>query len=159
MPASEREERVPAIEIELGGREKRFYDRIRGQLQAPVHGASTGLKDILLLLPDLTVLMFRLLRDDRVAIGDKAIALLGIGYVLSPIDLMPEFLFGPFGLIDDVLVISATLSRLVNHVHPDIVRSHWAGQGDALDAIQRLTGWAEDQFSGRLGKAVRRLFG
>ncbi|MCP5066121.1 MAG: DUF1232 domain-containing protein [bacterium] len=147
MPTSQREGRIPSVEIELGSREQRFYDRVRGQLKAPVHGESTGLKDVLLLLPDLTVLMFRLLRDDRVAIGDKAIALLGVGYVLSPIDLIPDFIFGPFGLIDDVLVLSATLSRLVNHVHPDVVRSHWAGQGDALDAIQRISGWAEDQFT------------
>ena len=79
--------------------------------------------------------------------------------MLSPIEVLPELLLGPFGLIDDVLVLAATLSRLVNHVHPDVVRSHWSGQGDALDAIQNLTGWAEDQFGGRLRGAVRRFLG
>ncbi len=147
------------VEIELGTREQRLYDRLRGRLQTPVHGAPTGFRDVVLLLPDLTTLMFRLLRDERVAVGDKAIALLGIGYVLSPIDVLPEFLLGPIGLVDDVVVVAATLSRLVNHVHPDVVRSHWSGQGDALEAIQRLTGWAEDQFTGRLRGVVRRLLG
>lgn len=147
------------IEIELGVGEQRFYDRLRSRLKLPAPGQGSGLRDMILLLPDLTVLMFRLLRDDRVAIGDKAIALFGIGYVLSPIDLLPEFIFGPFGLIDDVLVLAATLSRVVNHVHPDIVRSHWSGQGDALDAVQRLSGWAEDQFSGRIGGLFKRLLG
>lgn len=159
MPVDPRQGRGPVVEIELAAREQRFYDRVRSQMKTPVRGAPTGLKDILLLLPDLTVLMLRLLKEDRVAVGDKAIALLGIGYVLSPIDLIPGFLFGPIGLIDDVIVISATLSRLVNHVHPDVVRSHWPGQGDALDAIQRVTGWAEDQFGGRLRNVARRIFG
>ena len=81
----------------------------------------------------------RLLRDQRVSLGDKAVALLGLGYVLSPIDLLPEVLLGPIGLLDDLVVVAATLSRLLNHVHPDVVRSHWPGQGDALDAIQRVT--------------------
>jgi uncharacterized membrane protein YkvA (DUF1232 family) len=145
------------IEIELNPREQRFYDRVRSRVVAPRAGHSSGFGDMLLLLPDLTILLMRLLRDERVSIGDKAIALAGIAYVLSPLDLMPEFLFGPVGLLDDLLVIAATLSRLVNHVHPDVVRCHWSGRGDALEVIQRLSGWCERQFTGRLGGAVRRL--
>ena len=145
------------IEIELNPRERRFYDRIRSHVVSPQPGQASGFRDMLLLLPDLTILLLRLLRDERVSIGDKAIALAGIAYVLSPIDVMPEVLFGPIGLLDDLVVIAATLSRLVNHVHPDVVRSHWSGQGDALDAIQRVSGWCEQQFTGRLKGVVRRL--
>jgi uncharacterized membrane protein YkvA (DUF1232 family) len=145
------------IEIELNPREQRFYDRIRSRVAAPQPGQRSGLRDMLLLLPDLTVLLLRLLRDDRVSVGDKGIALAGIAYVLSPLDLMPEFLFGPIGLLDDLVVIAATLSRLVNHVHPDVVRSHWSGQGDALESIRRVSAWCERQFTGRLQAVVRRL--
>ena len=145
------------IEIELNPRERRFYDRIRSRVAPPQPGQASGLRDMLLLLPDLAILLLRLLRDKRVSVGDKAIALAGLAYVLSPLDLMPEFLFGPFGLLDDLVVISATLLRLVNRVHPDVVRSHWAGQGDALEVIQGVTAWCERQFSGRLQGVVRRL--
>jgi uncharacterized membrane protein YkvA (DUF1232 family) len=147
------------IEIELNPREQRYYDRIRSRVVAPQPGQASGLRDMLLLLPDLTVLLLRLLRDERVSVGDKGIALAGVAYVLSPLDLMPEFIFGPIGLLDDLVVIAATLSRLVNNVHPDVVRSHWSGQGDALDVIQRVTGWCERQFTGRLRGVVRRLLG
>jgi uncharacterized membrane protein YkvA (DUF1232 family) len=133
------------ITIDLNPREKRFYDRVREALVAPHPGERSGMRDVLLLLPDLTVLLFRLLRDARVPVGAKAIALLGVGYVLSPVDLVPEALFGPIGLMDDLLIVAATLSRVLNYVHPDVVRSHWSGQGDALDAIQRASGWAETQ--------------
>lgn len=145
------------IEIELNPREQRFYDRIRSRVAAPQPGRASGFRDMLLLAPDLTILMLRLLRDERVSLGDKGIALAGIAYVLSPIDLMPEFLFGPIGLLDDLVVIAATLSRLVNHVHPDVVRSHWSGRGDALEVIQRVSAWCERQFTGRLQSVVRRL--
>jgi uncharacterized membrane protein YkvA (DUF1232 family) len=90
------------------------------------------------------------MRDDRVPVGSKALAVLGVGYVMSPLDFLPALLFGPLGLLDDVVVVAATLSRILNHVHPDVVRSHWSGQGDALEAIQRVTHWSESLFTVRL---------
>jgi len=141
--------------IELGARERRLYDRLRAAVAAPPRpGRPPGPRDLLLLLPDLAVLLARLLRDPRVPRGGKAIALLGIGYVLSPIDLLPEGLLGPIGLVDDLFVVGAALSRLLNYVHPDVVRSHWSGPGDALDAIQRATGWAEDRTRGVLRRML-----
>jgi uncharacterized membrane protein YkvA (DUF1232 family) len=83
-------------------------------------------------------------------------AVLGVAYVLSPIDLLPEFLFGPIGLLDDALVLALTVSRLVNRVHPDVVRAHWSGQGEVLDAIQRVSGWAERQLGGRMRRTIER---
>jgi uncharacterized membrane protein YkvA (DUF1232 family) len=142
------------VTIDLNPREKRFYDRVREALVAPHPGERSGMRDVLLLLPDLTVLLFRLLRDARVPVGAKAIALFGVGYVLSPVDLVPEALFGPIGLMDDLLIVAATLSRVLNYVHPDVVRSHWSGQGDALDAIQRASGWAETQVRGVLRRVL-----
>ena len=120
--------------------------------------AARAQRDLILLLPDLTVLLIRLLRDGRVPAGGKAIALFGVGYLLSPIDLIPGLLFGPIGLIDDLLVLSACFSRLLNYVHPDVVESNWPGQGDALDAIQRLAEWSENLLTNRLPAVVRRIF-
>ena len=81
-----------------------------------------------------------------------------VAYVLSPIDVMPELIFGPFGLIDDLLVVAAALSRLMDRVHPDLLRHHWPGQGDALEAILRVTSWGNDQLTTRLPTIVRRFF-
>jgi uncharacterized membrane protein YkvA (DUF1232 family) len=142
--------RDSVVEIELNPRERRLYDRVRALVASPSPGTSMGLRDLLLLLPDLLVLLSRLIRDDRVPTLSKAIALGGIAYVLAPIDLVPVLLFGPLGLVDDLLIVAAAFSRLVNRVHPDVVRAHWPGKGDALDAIQRLTTWGESQVSGRL---------
>ena len=138
------------VTIELNPRERRLYDELRARVVENEPGAPTGVRDALLLLPDFTVLLARLLRDPRVPRGSKLLALFGLGYVLSPIDLLPSLLLGPIGLIDDLLVLSAALSRLLNHVHPDVVRSAWPGQGDALEAIQQLTQWSAGVFRGKL---------
>jgi uncharacterized membrane protein YkvA (DUF1232 family) len=145
------------VEIELNPAEQRLYDRVRASLVAGGSRRGSGLGDLALLVPDLCVLLLRLLRDERVAIGDKAVALAGLAYVLSPIDLMPALLFGPLGALDDLVVVTAAASRLVNHVHPDVVRMHWAGKGDALDAIHRVSEWSERQVGKRVRGLLRRV--
>ena len=143
------------ITIELNPREQRLYDRLRARVVRSKPGEASGLPDLLLLLPDLTVLLLRMLRDDEVPIGSKAIAVMGVGYALSPIDLLPSLLLGPVGLVDDLLVVTAALSRLVNRVHPDVVRRNWSGRGDALEEIQRVTLWSETFMRERIAGLLR----
>ena len=47
------------------------------------------------------------------------------------------------------------MSRIINHVHPDLVRAHWPGAGDALDVVRRVTSWAESL----LGATMTRVLG
>ena len=149
--------RVPAdrLEIDLRAREKSVYDRLRARVVTREPGGHAGLRDLLLFLPDMVVLLVRLTRDPRVPVGVKAVAMLGIGYSLSPIDLLPEFLFGPIGFLDDLLIAAAAISYILNHVHPDLVRAHWPGPGDVLDVVKRVLGHAE----GFVGKTLRRVLG
>jgi len=144
-----------AVTIDLNPRERRLYDRVRASLANADPGGRSSVGDVLMLFPDLTVLLARLMRDRRVPFRSKLIALLGVSYVLSPIDLLPALLFGPIGWLDDALVVTAALSRILNDVHPDIVRSHWSGKGDALAAIQRMAGWSRGLVGNRVRRATR----
>ena len=143
------------VTIELNPKERGLYDRLRARVVVPEPGAGSGLRDIQLLLPDLSVLLMRLMRDDRVPLGSKLVAAAGVAYVFSPIDLMPTFIFGPLGLVDDLFFVGSALSGILNNVHPDVVRAHWPGQGDALEAIQRATSWSENQIRSRLRRLLR----
>jgi uncharacterized membrane protein YkvA (DUF1232 family) len=143
------------LEIEVSGRDRRLYDRVRAKLTGASAGAPTGVADLLLLLPDLVVLLARLLRDARVPLAAKLTAAAGLAYVMSPVDLMPEILFGPLGILDDVVIAAAALSRVLNHVHPDLIAAHWSGRGSALESVQRVARWAEE----RVGNRVMRLLG
>jgi len=151
--------RGSVVMIELNPREQRLYDRLRNRLVESVPGAGSGFRDLILLLPDLTILLARLMRDRRVPLPQKAIAIAGMAYVASPIDLLPAMIFGPLGFLDDLFVVAACLSRLLNQVHPDVVRSHWSGQGDALEVIQSVTSWFEEELKLRvsdLSSALKR---
>jgi uncharacterized membrane protein YkvA (DUF1232 family) len=149
----------PAVTIELNPKEQRFYDRLRDRIAPPktVPTAATTASDFLLFLPDLTILLMRLLRDSRVPLLEKGIAVAGVAYALSPIDVMPAIVLGPIGLLDDLFIVAACLSRILNHVHPDVVRGHWSGQGDALEIIQGTTSWFEKELRLRAGDLRRFL--
>ena len=149
-----------SVTIELNPDERRLYERLRAKIvTAKPRGASSGLLDLVFLLPDLTVLLVRLLGDERVPLFSKAVAVGGVAYVLSPIDVMPSLLLGPVGLIDDLVVVAACLSGMLNRVHPDVVRAHWSGQGDALDAIASVTELVEGRVIGGMRSAFDRVFG
>jgi uncharacterized membrane protein YkvA (DUF1232 family) len=146
------------ITIDLNPEERRLWDRLRSRVVTPkARLDGSGIGDLLVLLPDLTVLAVRLLRDERVPLVSKAAAVAGIAYVLSPLDFMPVLLFGPIGLVDDLVIIASVLSGMLNRVHPDVVRSHWSGQGDALDVIQRVTAWVEEQTTSRILRMLSRF--
>jgi len=146
-----------SVTIELNPKEQRLYDQIRERLVDSTSNSASRFGDVLLFLPDLTILLLRLLRDERVPLLDKGLAVAGIAYVISPIDVLPALVMGPIGLLDDLFIVAACLSRLVNHVHPDVVRSHWSGQGDALEVIQSTTGWFERELALRASD-LRRFF-
>ena len=148
-------ENGPPVMIELNPREQRLYDRLRDKLVPRDVARPTGAADLLLLLPDSTILLVRLLRDGRVPLLEKGLAIAGVAYVLSPLDVLPSLVVGPIGLLDDLFIVAACLSRLLNHVHPDVVRTHWSGQGDALEAIQTTTDWFERELRLRVGDLRR----
>jgi uncharacterized membrane protein YkvA (DUF1232 family) len=101
-------------------------------------GRKVGAKQLARLLPDLAALLRGLLRDPRVPRGSKALVGLAIVWVVSPIDLLPEFL-PVIGPLDDVIVVGLVLRHLVRRAGADVVREHWRGDPVMLErALQAL---------------------
>ena len=70
-------------------------------------------------LIDQILLTWRLIRDPRVPLWSKAIPVLAVAYVLSPLDLIPDFLIG-LGQLDDLGLVFGAM-RLFESVTPDYV--------------------------------------
>lgn len=95
-------------------------------------------KDILLQLPALVKLIYRLLKDARVSKAEKAV-LGGIFlYVLNPMDLMPDLL-PIIGQIDDVYFIGLGFLRLLSRTDPSLLREHWTGEGDIVTLVNEIS--------------------
>jgi uncharacterized membrane protein YkvA (DUF1232 family) len=68
-------------------------------------------------LIDQVRLTWRLIRDPRVPLWMKVIPFLGVAYVISPLDLIPDLLIG-LGQLDDLGIILGAM-RLFESVVPD----------------------------------------
>jgi uncharacterized membrane protein YkvA (DUF1232 family) len=67
---------------------------------------------------------WRLFRDSRVPGWVKLIPWAGLLYLLSPIDLIPDFALPGLGEVDDIVVLLIALKAFVDLSPPGIVREH-----------------------------------
>jgi len=145
----------------MSDREEDFYRQLRRRVQewsTSQAGRRHQWTELILLAPDLFHLLYKLARDPRVPPGQKAQLAGAVAYFLSPVDLLPELLLGPVGLVDDIAVAALVLHRVVNHTDPELVREHWAGEGDLLEVIQRILAVADQMVgSGRWRRLLERL--
>ncbi len=77
-------------------------------------------------------LIIDLMRDHRLPIWLRAIPIVGIVYLLSPIELLPDVPLFPFGLLDDLVVIGVCLTLFMAMAPRDVVDDH-VGWLDAAD--------------------------
>jgi uncharacterized membrane protein YkvA (DUF1232 family) len=99
------------------------------------HRLPSGLlKDLSGFLPACAVTVRRLRRDPRVPRRAKlAVAFAGL-WVLSPIDLIPEFL-PVIGLLDDVVVVALALRYAARRVPRVALEEAWPGEAHVLDRL------------------------
>src|SRR5262249_43818919 len=76
---------------------------------------------VLLHLPNFARLYWRLFCDRRVSILPKALLVLTLVYVLSPLDLIPDFI-PVIGEMDDVVVVLSGLCLFIRLCPPETVR-------------------------------------
>jgi uncharacterized membrane protein YkvA (DUF1232 family) len=99
------------------------------------------MKNLLMFLPNMVMLLGKLLKDKRVSVADKALFAAAIVYFIVPLDFIPDVI--PFvGQIDDAYLISLSLLRLLNHTDEKVVREHWTGGGDIVSLANSIAGLA-----------------
>ena len=84
------------------------------------------LKDLAGFLPACVTLLRRLCRDPRVPASAKIALAVAALWVLSPIDLIPEFL-PVIGPLDDVVVVALALRYAGRRVPRDVLLEAWPG--------------------------------
>jgi uncharacterized membrane protein YkvA (DUF1232 family) len=97
-------------------------------------------RELAAFLPACVMLVRRLRRDPRVPLSAKVAVVLAALWVISPIDLIPEFLpiIGP---LDDVVVVALALRYVARRVPPGVILEAWPGDRRLL---ARLLGLAPE---------------
>lgn len=92
------------------------------------------LKELASFLPDCVMAVRRLRKDPRVPRRAKlAVGLAGL-WVLSPIDLIPEFL-PVIGPLDDVVVVALALRYAARRVPPEVLFDAWPGKRSVMERL------------------------
>ena len=96
-------------------------------------------REVVRVIPDVLRLLRALVTDGAVPL-DVRIVLVGlVAWILSPIDLIPEFIPG-LGPLDDVIVAIVALRYVRRRIGIEGIRARWAGSDDGLRLLVRVIG-------------------
>jgi uncharacterized membrane protein YkvA (DUF1232 family) len=110
-------------------------------------------KALLRALPDVVRLITRLVADPGLPRGAKIALGAAAVYLLSPVDLVPDFI-PVVGWIDDVLLAAVLLDGILNWVDRGLVLKYWPGTPASLDTLARtarlLSMWVPRRIKARV---------
>ncbi len=92
------------------------------------------LRDLASVVPDCVTAIRRLRRDPRVPRRAKVVVVLAGLWLLSPIDLLPEFL-PVIGPLDDVVVLALALRYAARQVPREVLAAAWPGEPRLLERL------------------------
>jgi uncharacterized membrane protein YkvA (DUF1232 family) len=101
--------------------------------------ADLTVREALRLLPDLVRLVRRLAADRSLPRGVRVRLWLLLAYLLSPVDLVPDFV-PVLGFADDVVVVALALRSVARTAGSDALTRAWPGGPAGLSVVLRLAG-------------------
>ncbi|GAA2023043.1 hypothetical protein GCM10009719_37500 [Nocardioides kribbensis] len=107
-----------------------------------------SLREALRLLPDVVRLLRALAADPDLPRGVRLRLVLLLGYLLMPLDLVPDVI-PVVGWADDVVVVALALRSVVRRAGPGALDRHWPGTPDGLAVVRRLAGLPTPPATGR----------
>lgn len=139
-----------AVVNEVDGEDKAldFYQKLRAKIRKQLDERTDSgkgpeydkLVETLAILPDMFHLAVKCVFDKSIPIENKGALVLAVGYVVSPIDLVPDFI--PIvGWLDDLIVLTMGLNKFLELDKSAVrvaVEKHWAGEGDVLDNVKHV---------------------
>jgi uncharacterized membrane protein YkvA (DUF1232 family) len=102
-----------------------------------VLGRRLAAREIATLIPNLLRLFRGLVRDPRLPRRTKVLLLVGVVWLVSPIDLIPEFI-PVLGPLDDAVVAALILRHVVKVAGLAVLAEHWRGDPATLERITRV---------------------
>jgi len=148
--------------VETVKNKKRFYDLLKERLvrwsREKLGERLSRLTEFSFLVPDIMVMLGRLLLDRRVPRRLRIKVGIILAYLASPLDLIPESVLGPVGLAEDLVLLAFALNRVFAEVDDEILAEHWSGKPAYLDTLRELADLVDGIFSGRIGNRLQKWY-
>lgn len=84
-------------------------------------------------------MILRLAGDPVLPKAAKIALAAAVLYLVSPVDLIPDFI-PVLGALDDVLVAAILVDGILNYVDRGLVLKYWPGSAESLERIARVAG-------------------
>jgi uncharacterized membrane protein YkvA (DUF1232 family) len=97
-------------------------------------GRRSAARELATLIPNVVALFRGLLKDERVSRGSKALLVFAVVWLVSPIDLVPEFI-PVAGPLDDAIVAALVLRFVLRRTDRAVVEAYWRGDPRTLDRL------------------------
>ena len=94
------------------------------------------MRALLRALPDILHTIVRLAADPILPTAAKVALAAAALYLVSPIDLIPDFIPG-IGMLDDLFVVAIVVDGVLNWVDRGLVLKYWPGSAESLDGVAR----------------------
>lgn len=92
------------------------------------------------MFPLVVRMLGRLAKDTLVPRTAKVALAAVVAYLLSPVDLIPDFI--PIaGILDDVLIAAVVIDGILGYVDRNVVLKYWPGDAASLDRVARTARW------------------
>lgn len=102
-----------------------------------ISGRKTDARAIGGFIPDCIILFKSLVNDSAVPKRYKIMLLLTLGTLISPVDLIPDFL-PVVGQLDDAVLVLLALRYIVRHIGSATAIRHWPGPDASLKVLLKL---------------------
>ena len=138
----------------------RFYDRVRTRIEHYLDDKGAMVEktaQYLLLVPDMFILLWRLANDARVSGKNKVLLGSGLAYFIFPFDFLPEAFIGPLGYLDDLVFAVYVLNKMLTDTDAEILREHWSGKEDVLEAVRRVLGMADQLVGSKVVARIKKM--
>lgn len=129
----------PQPEVEPGAELELLAPRSIERVEPTKAEVRSAWRELVRFLPDVATLLWRLARDPRVPWTGKAVAAGAVAYVVSPIDLVPDFLAG-IGQLDDIWIVVRALRLLFRSAGYELMQELWPGSEEGFQALVVVAG-------------------
>lgn len=143
----------------MNSEEKDFYKKLRKKINDWLKidaGNNKQWSEYILLAPDLFHLLTKLSTEKEIPESKKVKLFAAIAYFISPIDLLPEAVFGPIGFLDDIALSAYVLNDIINNVDPKIVARNWAGDKDILVLVKTILANANNFLGSNILRKIKK---
>ncbi len=153
--------RKEAVEISYDRKKTiAFYEKLRGriitQLRLYTKNRYNTLIEYLMFLPDLFILLTRLMMDKRVSNSQHLLISAMIAYVIMPIDLIPDMI-PVIGYLDDLVFVVYGLNMILNDIDKQIVLENWSGEEELIYLLGAITDKANRMMNKKVLFMIRRI--